>query len=183
MTACNEVKALPSQQLLLELLTYDPLTGVLTWRERPLSMFRRECDHLRWNNRYAGQPAFTGITADTSGGYHRGRINGVEYRAHRIIWKMQTGEEPDKIDHKNGVRNDNRWKNLRDVTAKGNALNQSRHSTNRSGRTGVFFEKRTGRWIASIGRKQLGRFSKIEDAIAAREQAEVVRGYTLNNRR
>lgn len=49
-------------------------------------------------------------------------------------------------------------------------------STNTSGRKGVWFDKRTGRWRAAITlqkhRHFLGYFDKFEDAVKARERAE-----------
>lgn len=44
-----------------------------------------------------------------------------------MIWKIVTGYEPvGLIDHINGVRDDNRFENLRDVTPHENALNSRR---------------------------------------------------------
>ncbi|MET3505599.1 hypothetical protein [Halalkalibacter oceani] len=55
-----------------------------------------------------------------------------------------------------------------------NYINQNRKST--SGKTGVYFDKRSNRWVASFcfdgKRKQLGSFINKEDAIKARKEAE-----------
>lgn len=53
---------------------------------------------------------------------------------------------------------------------------QKRRSTNTSGKTGVSFNKRTGRWEAYIdynGRIALGHFNTVEEAIRVREEAEL----------
>ena len=51
------------------------------------------------------------------------------------------------------------------------AYNQTKRSTNTSGRTGVSFYK--GRWIAYIGEKYLLSSYNFEEAVAARESAEL----------
>lgn len=53
---------------------------------------------------------------------------------------------------------------------------QKRRNTNTSGKTGVSLNKRTGRWEAYIdhnGRKHLGHYDTVEEAIRAREEAEL----------
>ena len=49
-------------------------------------------------------------------------------------------------------------------------------STNTSGYNGVYWNKRTNKWIAQIGFKgkkyHLGSFNKVEDAVKARKNAE-----------
>ena len=47
--------------------------------------------------------------------------------AHRIAWVLMTGEQPNYIDHINGVKHDNRWHNLRSVTASENMQNKRFH--------------------------------------------------------
>lgn len=65
---------------------------------------------------------------DNLGWNHDGYIcilfNGKQERAHRIIWYIVYGEWPkNDIDHINGMRNDNRLVNLRDVTRSENMQN------------------------------------------------------------
>lgn len=67
-------------------------------------------------------------------------------------------EAPDdqEVDHKNGDSLDNRRENLRFCTRSQNCQNRRRHSNNRSGFKGVYFDPQncnrwtTGRWIAQI---------------------------------
>lgn len=179
----ENVAPLPDQSYLLEILNYDPETGQLSWRERPKEMFKTTKDCRRWNNRYANQRAFTSVLQGASGGYLRGKINGRLYRAHRIIWKLVTGTDPKVIDHRNGKRTDNRWKNLRNVSHHGNSLNCGKYTTNTSGRTGVFWDKRRNRWGVSLSSKILGYFDDKNEAIQVRLNAEKAAGYFPNLRR
>jgi hypothetical protein len=79
-------------------------------------------------------------------------------------------------DHINGNGLDNRKDNLRTVTNQQNAFNTKNYSTNNTGHKGITWDKVNKKWRASIGvnykTKRLGRFTKLEDAIKAREKAE-----------
>ena len=175
--------------LLPHLLTYDPETGALTWRERPVSMFARgkqTAEHVcaRWNNKHAGEPAFT---SKLQGRYFVGTLLGSNVRAHRVIWAIMTGEWPEhEIDHIDGNGLNNRWANLRDVSHDANGKNSKRPSDNTSGIVGVS-QMRDGRWQAYINRDRkrinLGAFKAKGDAIAARKSAEVECNYHRNHGR
>ena len=110
-------KPLPDQATLLKLLRYEPETGKLYWKHRPLRMFERKSKESRrkgawssWNDRHAGQEAFTAIAAD---GYKRGGIFYSLYLAHRVIVCMKTGKRDGFwVLHRNDDRTDNRWANL-----------------------------------------------------------------------
>lgn len=165
-------RELPSQQQLRELLDYDPSTGDLRWRVRP--------GHPAFNTRKAGQLAFT---SSTSRGYRQGDIFGVNFLAHRVIWKWVTGEDPDTIDHINRNKTDNRWDNLRSVTNLENMLNTGLAENSSSGITGVFFSatKRGKQWGAHIkvGRRNrnLGYYHTMAEAAQARHEAELRFGF------
>lgn len=142
-----------------ELLLYDPETGALTWRTA------RGCR--------LGALAGT----RTVDGYTQVEIDYRLYRAHRVIWLMQTGKWPKQLlDHRNGMRADNRWKNLREATPLQNARNRRPGKDNSSGTVGVSFVSSLQRWEAYIGLNNrclsLGRFVDKEKAISARRQAE-----------
>lgn len=173
---------LPPQKDLLELLRYESETGLLYWRPRALSWFASKCQWRRWNTRYAGVEAFT---ATDTPGYRTGSICGRLYRAHRIIWKMQTGTDPSAdIDHEDHNRQNNRWGNLRPATRAQNCQNQKMRCTNTSGIIGVH-QDRHGKWRAQIMRDgkncQLGLFGTREAAAAVRMQAQTELGYHENH--
>jgi len=108
LSSLETIKALPSQSFLQEALRFDDESGRLFWRHRPVSHFKSLGAARSWNKRNAGVEAFT----RKSHGYKCGKIGGVYFFAHRVIWKMVTGEDPAIVDHINGQRDDNRFQNL-----------------------------------------------------------------------
>lgn len=125
---------------LRELLHYDPDTGVFTWRSG------------RQGAGFAGAAA-GGINKR---GYWRISVDYGRYMAHVLAWFYMTGEWPElDVDHRNNIRHDNRWNNLRHVTRGVN--NQNQHhakACNKAGFLGVSPNRK--RWSASIqvnGRK------------------------------
>jgi len=138
---------------LRELLSYDPETGIFTWRVN-----RRR------------------IRAGSAAGhiYPRGyrciRVDGRDYKAHRLAWLHIHGMWPvHRIDHIDCIRDDNRIFNLRDVTMSVN--NQNRHkaaASSTSSFLGVSFCRTQQKWIASIKAsghtRYLGAFPTPEEA-------------------
>jgi hypothetical protein len=47
-------KTLPSQDLVRQLLEYNPASGVFTWRHRPSEMFISKRGFAVWNAQHAG---------------------------------------------------------------------------------------------------------------------------------
>ena len=136
-----------------ELLSYDPKTGLFTWK-------------VRTSNRVkVGDQA--GVRAVN--GYIHISMDNYKFPAHRVAWFYVYGEWPPQfIDHINGVRDDNRLENLRLATVSQNTTNGVLRATNTSGYRGVSWSKEKQKWIASItkDRKQvnLGYFKTKEDA-------------------
>lgn len=174
----------PSHEILHKLLRFEAESGKLFWRERSPEVFldshrTAEGNCQNWNAKYAGQEAFN----VESHGYALGYIFGVKYRAHRVIWAMVHGCWPTgDIDHINGDRMDNRVQNLRVVPAVLNARNRPKQSNNKSGVTGVSWDRRRGRWRVQIAQdsrqKQISSHRCITAAIIARMIAEIGHGYT-----
>lgn len=185
----NAPKSL-SQEILLELLTYEPETGKLFWKERDVKWFvdgTQSASHAckRWNSRYAGKEAFTSKTAK---GYLQGRVLDVPCYAHRVICTMIHGAFEGEPDHENGVRHDNRLANLVIGSNVANMRNRAiSHTHNTSGAMGVSWHSKYGKWRATIfvtgKHKHLGYFEDINDAIAARKAAEAEHGYHPNHGR
>ena len=156
-----------------ECLTYDPLTGALTWLERPLSHFANEHDWRVFNSNYAGEQAGT---VSLKNGYRHValRLNGQKrvLRGHRIAYALMKGRWPEhEIDHRDGDHSNNRWRNLTPATHAQGHQNRALGKNNTSGRSGVHFEKRRGRWRANITVNWrsyfLGYFGTREEAYAA----------------
>jgi hypothetical protein len=95
-------------------------------------------------------------------------------RMHRLIMGLRNGD-PRRVDHRNGVRLDNRRGNLRICTVADNNRNKRIGNTNTSGLKGVHWEKDRRVWRAQIhvnGRNRtLGRFPDQEQAHQAYLQA------------
>lgn len=142
---------------LRERLIYDPVTGVFTWRIKPAG------------NVSAGAQAGH-VNADW---YREIRVDGRLYLAHRLAWLYVHGQWPiEELDHRNGIRDDNRIANLREATHKQNGENAARRHDNSSGFIGVSWtDKGRKHWVARIAhnkrRREIGRFSTPEEAYAA----------------
>lgn len=138
---------------LKQILSYDPQTGKFVWLVRPsksiLEGREAGCKEKRIGYRTIG---------------YKGRI----YKAHRLAWLYITGKWPDGlIDHINGVKDDNRFENLRVVDESGNSQNiRKPNKRNKSGFMGVILFQ--GKWRASIthsGKTHwLGDFTTPEEA-------------------
>lgn len=182
-------KPLPAADVLHQLLRYDPEAGKLCWRERPVEMFqegKQTAAHNAaiWNGKNAGREAFA--TALPSG--HRyASIWRKKLLAHRVIWKMAHGTDPEIIDHIDGDPANNRLENLRSVTQQANTKNGRLSKNNTSGANGVRFEGRLGKWVARVSHQRrtihVGVFDSLEDAVAAQREAASRLGFHPNHGR
>lgn len=175
-----------TQEIVRELLDYDPETGLLTWKERDVKWFvdgkrtaKQSC--FVWNKLYMGKQALTSFNND---GYKLGSVLKIQVQAHRLIWLYMTGEWPEYIDHINGIRDDNRWENLREVSSLGNNRNKGVRNDNKSGYRGV--HKVKNRWRARIQyvlngisiSEHIGYFDTLEEAHAAYAKVAKLLGFT-----
>lgn len=173
-----------SVERLREAVHYDGATGALTWRVRPVSHFSNRRAANSWNGHYAGRPAFATMMAN---GYLKGRFDGVEVLSHRVAWALMSGAFPDgDIDHINGVRSDNRARNLRECDRATN-LQNTRFRGNKTGVLGVSWHKASGLFHARIEVRgkvhSLGYFRDLSEAQTARLSAERVHGFHENHGR
>ena len=149
---------------LRHILDYDPDTGIFRWR-RKIS-----------KKTVVGRQA--GTTNDQ--GYIVICICRRDYRAHQLAFLYMEGRWPaDKMDHKNLIRSDNSWKNLREANSLQNTGNTKRPRHNKSGVKGVYWDVSRQKWHAQISVNDrsttLGRFADIQDAQAAYERAAIAR--------
>lgn len=180
---------LPCPTVIRLLLDCDHETGTLTWRKRPVWIFKeggKSALHTSkiWNGRYAGKEALTALCK----GYRKGSVRDTAIEAHRVVYCHKHGKWPRfQIDHIDGNPLNNSIENLRDVSPIENTRNRSMSHQNKSGHNGVHWCKKDKRWIAQISiknkSKHLGQFRKIEDAIAARKVAEQDLGFHKNHGR
>lgn len=159
-------KAIVTAQDAHALLTYDPESGHLYWKQRPIER--------GWNRKFqSGNPA--GYLAPS--GYIMLNVGGKLHRAHRVIWLMVYGTWPEHtVDHVNQNRSDNRLENLRAATRAENQQNHPLRCDNKSGHRGVFWHTAISKWWAYINkdgkRVTVGYYTNKDDAIAARKAAE-----------
>ena len=151
---------LPPLEVLDDLLAYDAKTGSFTWKK------------FRGCTAKAGSPAGNLSVS----GYIGLCINGKQYLAHRIAYKMVYGCDPDGIlDHIDGDMTNNRISNLRVATSKQNQGNSKTPKHNSSGIKGVSWKAKDNRWVAQIkqGQKKiwLGSYKTKEEAGAAYQKA------------
>jgi hypothetical protein len=152
----------PSFKEVKENLAYLPIKGEFWWIKHR---------HGRIMDRPAGS-----VSGKNKTGYLQIYFNGKPYPATHLAWLLKTGSwPPHQIDHKNLVRSDNRWGNLRLATRSQNFGNQRAYKNNKVGLKGVSLFKPSGRWQAQIqveGKKiSLGHFGTPEEAHTAYVEA------------
>lgn len=131
-------KPILTAERLRELLDYNPETGIFTWRVPRQGIIKLGCA--------AGSLG--------TNGYIKICCDGWTHLAHRLVWLYMYEEWPTyNMDHVNGMRNDNRRTNLRDVPHAVNMQNKRAPAANTSsGFLGVYPTPRGGRkFRACIG--------------------------------
>ena len=147
-------------------LTYERLIEKLHYDPKPGKFSRPKPNH----NRKIGQ--------FDKNGYVTIAIDRVKHQAHRLAWLYMTGEHPDEnlhVDHINRVRDDNRWENLRQLTAAENQANSGRgiRKPPASGTPGVYWDGRKSRWFVQVRRSRKMHYGGYHKTIE--EASEAVR--------
>ena len=150
-----------TQSRVKELLDYDPLTGVFTYKT------------LR--GRMTGGSVAGALHKH---GYRHIKIDNKLYKEHVLAWLYVNGVFPSgHIDHIDHDKANNAISNLRDVNRMGNLQNQIKsHSNNKTGFLGVSLKKRSGKYLAQIQVAKkvifIGHFDTPEEAHIAYVQAK-----------
>lgn len=160
-----------TQQRLQQLFNYNPETGIFT-RLVATSNFTK-----------AGHVAGT----LSKNGYLYMMVDRKNYMAHRLAWIYVYGEFPkNEIDHINGIEDDNKISNLRDVDKFINMQNEVRvRKNNACGLMGAHFRKERNKWVAQLrvnGKsRRFGSFNTPEEAHHAYLKAKRLyhKGFTL----
>lgn len=127
------------------------------------------------------QPAYKNGRMKTDSGYIRVLMLNHPFkdkhgyvREHRLVMEKHLGRylrKDEQIDHINGIRDDNRIKNLRLCTGSQNLSNRGKNINNTTGFKGVYVDKRYNKFYAQIGYKNrtynLGTFISAKEAALA----------------
>jgi hypothetical protein len=157
------------------LFAYNPETGSIKWRLRPATTGVNK----RFNARYGGKEAGTvGKSGYVSICIREPHEKFITFYAHRIIWKLMTGDDPsDQVDHEDTVRSNNRWKNLRSASNGSNIQNSRLRKDNKSGVKGVCWDAWHGKWQTQITYNKIthrfGRFDTVEQASSVVNTARI----------
>jgi len=173
-----------TQEVLKELLTYDPETGIFKWKRRDRKYCKSTAHQTTWNKRFSGKET-NGLSVQ---GYVRISIFNKRYRAHRLAFLYMEGEFPkDKVDHWLGDRSDNRWSNIDHSSHLQNSRNLKRCKRNTTGITGLSWYEKNRRFMAYINVNYktiyLGTYEDFFEACCARKSAEIKYGFHENHGR
>lgn len=151
-----------TQERIRQVLDYNPETGVFTWKV--VASNRRPVGSVAGTSNWKG---YTIITVDK-----------VRVPAHRLAFLYMMGEMPKgQVDHKNGVKGDNSWGNLREASPSQNRYNAGPQANNTTGFKGVFWSKRGGRFLAQIASERklhyIGYFDCPREAAHAYNKAAI----------
>ena len=156
-------KPIPPQEILAQYFEYSVITGQL-YRRSEMNRGRSSSS--------------TGVGYKTRRGYILVGCGGDTFYAHRLIWRLITGVDPQElqVDHHDKDRSNNAWHNLRLTPHGGNIHNQDMHKDNQCGAKGV---RRTtsGRFQARIYHQgttfNLGCYATVEEANDAYRKKEL----------
>ena len=147
-----------------EFMRYDPESGLVVWVKKPTTR----------------SPVKPGkeVGSFESNGYRQVHVywSGERrgFMVHRICWYLFYGTWPElPIDHINRDKGNNQLSNLRLATPGLNGRNKNLLPNNTSGRRGVHWDKREGKWKGQVTlhnkQKHLGYFDDLDEAAEAVE--------------
>ena len=118
--------------------------------------------------------------------YKELKIFNKSYKVHQIVYLMHHGHIPKEIDHINGIRDDNRIENLREVTRRQNLMNRGLPKRNTSGAKNVSWKKPINKWQVGLTvngkKKYLGVYEDLELAeLVATEARDKYHGEYANH--
>lgn len=136
---------------------------------KSLLSYDKETGHFTALSKRLGRtPVGDNVGYEDGNGYWRIGVCGKYFMAHRLAWLYVYEKWPDKlIDHINGVKNDNRWCNLREATESQNNRNKKVNSKNSLGVKGVSKSK-DGKFRVYIC---LGTYTTVEEAKSVYDEA------------
>lgn len=163
-----------TQEALKRLFVYDPLTGLFT--------------HKVGNKCNAPGSVVRTINGD---GYIQISIAGKTYPAHRLAMLYMVGRMPEKsvlIDHIDGIKDNNKFSNLRTASPAENGRNSKLYSNNTTGYKGVDLHQNKYRARVWVGtnpnrtRLYLGSYNTPQEAsIVYNKAAEMHHSYFYND--
>jgi len=160
-----------TQKRLKEVLIYDPRSGYFIAKIMRRGMRGKIGDSIGYRR---------------SDSYITISIDGSSYLASRLAFLYMEGYFPENdADHIDKDPSNTKWDNLRDVSRSCNMKNGNIKTSNKSGVTGVSWNKKADKWEGHIGtpsgKKYLGIFKNKESAAIARFKAEKQYGYDKCN--
>lgn len=175
-----------NQKHLNKIFKYDPETGFLYRKKLSRRDFLTNRAYLTHIRKAKFDSPCGGVSSSGSKDYIQVRQFNKKLFAHRIIWVMVHGYEPDNIDHIDGDGTNNKIDNLREVSTRVNSMNTRKGSKNTTGFIGVYRNTSARKpWRVFIKVKGVmisrGTFEIIEEAIVERKLAEREYGFHMNH--
>jgi hypothetical protein len=154
-----------TQELLHQRFTYSLDTGLFFYKEPP---------HPRLSTKKA--------VGTKSRGYLKVEMEGKSYALHRLAFLYVVGYMPKEVDHIDGNRANNTWKNLREVTRSQNVQNSKIRSDNKLGIKGVY--KSSGSYKACIYKlgKRYARTFNLSDYVTEVDCLEAAKKWVSETR-